>query len=112
MSTIMKRKWEFTDHALSRGASRVGLLIDETAKREIGESLDSIEALLVTDKNRKGCSLYEIPLFGSKVICVVNTTDRVVITFLDPKRWYYDRQVRARRRRHVRPEPDHEEHDA
>lgn len=100
---VATRHWKFTVHALSRAASRFKVILDRKLEAEISKILNSDQATLVT-KNH-GDHLYEIPLLGIKVIAVCNLQERVVITFLDPDRWY--RTHIGKRRKYVRPEdPD------
>lgn len=94
------RHWKFTVHALSRAASRFRIILGRELEAEISKTLNSSQATLVT-KNH-GDHLYEIPMCGIKVIAVCNLEEHVVITFLEPDRWY--RTHIGRRRKHVRAE--------
>lgn len=91
----MEAPWRFSVHALSRSASRFGLVLDMGCQAKLSNVLNSPDAVLVTEE--AGRSLFEIPFFGKKVIAVCNKEARSVITFLEAKRWYRSRLTRKRK---------------
>lgn len=110
---MTSKPWMFSDHALSRAASRFGLLIDMSAQAKIQNALNSPSATVVTRQDRDGVILYEISVLGTKFIAVCNMVDRVVITLLDAKRWYRGKHAAKRwyatKRRSFKTEDGEEE---
>ncbi len=80
------RLWNFSIHAEYRGASRLKLILDDKAKHEISRQLDNA-ATLITE--RGGRHIYEISVFGVRVVAVCNVARRGVITLMEAKRWYH-----------------------
>jgi hypothetical protein len=94
--TLKAKGWRFSPHARARIAKRIGLLMDMKAEAEISKTLDSLEAKVV--KTNFGRTLYEIKVFGVAMIAVCSPEDRVVVTFMDAKKWR--RKYNGRQRRH------------
>ncbi len=97
-----ERPWIFSIHALSRAASRFGLLVDEKARLEIWRQLNHEPTLVTRSHDR---SLYEISIFGRKVIAVCDLNKRTVVTLIDAKRWYRGRAIQSRKGKNIRPKP-------
>jgi hypothetical protein len=86
-----ERPWIFSIHCLTRAANKFGLLVDEKARLEIFRELNH-EPMLVTRNH--GRTLYEISLFGKKVIAVCEVEKRAIVTLMDAKQWYRKRASR------------------
>lgn len=78
--------WIVSAHAIKRGASRLGLIIDREMEKEISSILDSDVATLL--RIGKDTCHYKIHLRGVKVIMVCNARRRVVLTILNTDRFY------------------------
>jgi hypothetical protein len=92
------KAWHFTVHALSRGASRLGLIVDRKVEADISNCLNSTAATLVRGP-KKGVAMYEITVVGKRVVAVCDVTTRTIITFLNVKRFYgRDRKGHIRRK--------------
>jgi len=86
---------------MARLAKRIGLLMDMAAEAEISKALNSSQAKLI--KLHYGRLIYEIQVFGVRLIAVCSPEDHVVVTFLDMKRWSRKRNCRRKRHKNFSP---------
>jgi hypothetical protein len=97
-----ERPWIFSIHALSRAASRFNLIVDEKARLEIFKQLNHEPTVVTRHHDRV---LFEISLFGRKVIAVCEPHKRAIVTLLDAKKWYRNRATQSRRGKNIPPRP-------
>lgn len=84
---VTKRPWTISAHAQSRSASRINLIIDEKARAEISRQLDGRPAPIFYGK-RDDSNVYEIQVFGVRLVVVCDVRRRVVITIMEAKRYF------------------------
>lgn len=101
MYTATSKAWKFSPHARARIAKRIGLLMDMAAEAKVSNILNSYEAKVV--KTNYGRTLYEIPVYGVQMIAVCDTVERVVVTFIEARKWYRASNCRQRRHKNFRP---------
>lgn len=81
-------KYEVSVHALSRLASRFNLLADRGVEARIERAMNDGSAILVTTKRAGKAHLYEMTLLGRRIMLVINPKNRVIMTVIDPERFY------------------------
>jgi hypothetical protein len=82
---MTSKAWKFSKHAIVRLAERIGLLVDMGVEAEISRTMNSHLAKILTANGKR--VIYELPILGVPMIAVCNTDKRVVITFIDAKKW-------------------------
>lgn len=87
------KRWLLSSHAVSRAASRLGLIIDSAAEKKISDALNSDAATFI--RADKGAHLYEVPIFGKSMVAVCAMERRIVLTLIDAKEWYKIRTKKA-----------------
>ncbi len=88
----MSKRWGISLHAERRSANRIGLILDLKVRMEIIRILNANEVVVV--QRQKSSTLYEINLFGRKVIAACDPVRKSVLTFMDAKAWYRDKATR------------------
>lgn len=96
-TSTSKRAWRFSPHAVERLAKRMKLLMDMSVEAAISNTLNSDQAKLVVANY--GRVVYEIPIFGVQTIAVCDEKERIVVTFMDAKKWHR-RKINCRQTRH------------
>ena len=98
---MTSKAWSFSPHARARIAKRIGLLMDMGTEAKISNILNSYAAKVVRQSH--GRVVYEVPLFGVQMIAVCSVEERIVVTFIEARKWYRASNCRQRRHKNFRP---------
>jgi hypothetical protein len=103
---MTSKAWSLSPHAIIRLVDRFGLLVDKEIESEISTTLDSVRAKLI--RINYGRTMYEIQVLGVPMIVVVQSDERVIVTFMDSKKWHRKENRRSRRHDNFRPKESKE----